>query len=285
MKPRRKKLGRVGIRLKAALHALLFSANIIAFAIVPLAAGLTRDWLLLGVFGAVELTLLLLAASQRRIRRWCKARRGESKEPLDYVLLWVTAAGLVVICFFGFGKHLLTHPFPELTHARGWEAGALVWTVGFLLYYIAKFNFDAKAQMSKVLVIGLVMVNFYLVVAAWAYMNEPTLHIICVLLIGSSFLVVDLIMTMQHTVLKERRLSWTSLWLADVPTVLSLLVLLVFLLSHPDAEDQEVFVSGIIAFQLLVSNAIFVVLEFDFLRLRLTASKSPPSSVSGGAAA
>ncbi len=60
---------------------------------------------------------------------------------LDGSLLVVTVAGFVIILFFGFGKHLLSHPLPFLTHAAGWDIGALTWTGFFLLYYTGKFKF------------------------------------------------------------------------------------------------------------------------------------------------
>jgi hypothetical protein len=256
--------------LKEGCRALSLSCNIVAFAIVAWAAALTTDWLLLAIFAAVELAFLLSASTSTTIRGWIETRRGASKDFLDYVLLWVTASGFVVISFFGFGKHLLTHPWPSLTHAAGWEAGAIVWTGLFLFYYIAKFKFTNIAGVDKAVVILLAVGNWKLLSLAWSSMGRPIEHVLCVLLVGCSFLIIDGFMTVKHAVPKERSLSRASLVWADAPMVGSLLILWVFLLVHRDTEHPDIFVSGVVSCQLLISNAIFVVMEFGVLRTRLS---------------
>jgi hypothetical protein len=56
--------------------------------------------------------------------------------------------------------------------------------------------------------------------------------------------------------------------------VFSFLVLYAYLKLHRDTEAPEVFVAGVVACQLLISNAVFIVMEFGFLRL--------PGAASGG---
>src|SRR5438046_670195 len=48
--------------------------------------------------------------------------------------------------------------------------------------------------------------------------------------------------------------------------VAAFIILLVYLWIHADAEHQNVFVSSVISCQLVISNVVFVVMEFGFLR-------------------
>src|SRR5436305_628336 len=123
--------------------------NLIAFfSVLCVASYLTEDWLLFFVGLGVELAYLFWASLfpyyQRRIERLEQRRAapadlaeieqlgGEALESqkrqqarsvkrrmefyLDQLLLVVTLAGFVVILFFGFGKHLLSHRWPNLSH-------------------------------------------------------------------------------------------------------------------------------------------------------------------------
>ena len=97
-------------------------------------------------------------------------------------------------------------------------------------------------------------------------MGKPIEHVIYVTLIATSFLIIDLLIVLYHPVDKERDVSKSSLIWADIPMVFAFCVLLAYLLIHRDTENPEVFVSGVVSCQLLVSNAVFVVMEFGFLR-------------------
>jgi peptidyl-prolyl cis-trans isomerase A (cyclophilin A) len=92
------------------------------------------------------------------------------------------------------------------------------------------------------------------------------MHVIYVLSIGLCFLAMDLWSSTEHLEPKERALSKASLLWADYPMVAAFIILLVYLWIHADAEHQDVFVSGVISCQLVISNVVFVVMEFGFLR-------------------
>lgn len=282
-------------RIKEGLNK---TANIIAITILGVASALTVDWVLLCMGTALEFVYLIgylcfpslwtrhRALSEGRARAQSGSNvevlvRGPFKHLtrallaapgtsgvkfLDGVLLVVTVIGFVVILFFGFGKHLLSHPWPYLTHAEGWDAGAIIWTWAFLLYYMVKFRSTDNPAVDSFIKVLISVVSSGLLVLAWKSMDRPTEHVVYVGLIAVCFLVVDSLIVRFHPSPKEQYLSRASRKWADWPMVIAFVVLFLYLIAHPDTEAPEVFVSGVVSCQLLISNAVFVVMEFGLLR-------------------
>jgi hypothetical protein len=184
---------------------------------------------------------------------------------LDGVLVVVTVLGFVVIAFFGFGKHLLSNPWPYLTHAEGWDMGALIWTGFFLLYYTWKFPLTNVRMVDKAIISIIGWGSLPLIFAAALTMKQPVWHVFFVWLIGVVFFSIDLLLWKRHPDREERELSRTTLIWADTPMVVAFVVLLLYLLYHRDTE-HEMFVSGIVSCQLLISNSVFIVTEFGLLQ-------------------
>lgn len=258
--------------LHQATEAVFETANLIYLTILGVAAFLTSDPWLLAAGATAELIYLIWSSRstvyENRIRTRA-ARNARGVESLDRCLLIVSVAGIVVILFFGYGKHLLSHRWPYLTHAGGWEAGAIGWTCLFLFYYAVKFVRGVGRNISGAFLF--VVFFFALLVLlrlAWISIGEhsPGLHVIYVLLIGLCFTGMDLWSSREHAEPKERALSTASLVWADIPMVAAFIILLVYLWTHADAEHQDVFVSGVISCQLVISNVVFVVMEFGLLR-------------------
>jgi hypothetical protein len=225
--------------------------------------------MLFGIGIAVEIVYLGWRSRSPRYRTQLELQAQSGKpdvDPLDPMLLVVTVTGFVVILFFGFGKHLLNHRFPNLTHAEGWEAGAIVWTGLFLLYYLVKFRVTGNFFVDKFVIVIIAFIGAVLLIFAWSSMGRWADHIPFVMAIGVCFLIIDLLSMLFHTEKKERMLSRNSLWWADVPMVFAFGVLWAYLLTHRDTENPDVFVSGVISCQLLISNAAFVVMEFGLLQ-------------------
>lgn len=252
------------------------TANLIALGpFLGVTAWLTSDVGLLIAGLIIEAVYLGWACLPLGYQKRAESRRAETQRRqaraetilLDRVLLLVTFAGFVVILFFGFGKHLLTHPYPSLSHAAGWEAGALIWTGFFLFYYLVKFRVTGKAQIDKLLSVIFAAVSGWLIYQAWNTMGNPIEHVRYVFCIGGCFALIDLLASIFHVdpTGKEQRLSKASLCWADAPMVVTFLILLGYLYFHHDTEHPDVFVSGVIACQLLMSNAIFIAMEFEFL--------------------
>lgn len=251
------------------LRAIVETANLVALAILCVASFLTIDWVLFGVGIALEATYLGWRSRSPHYRRQLELRAESGKpdlDPLDPLLLVVTVTGFVVILFFGFGKHLLNHRFPDLTHAEGWEAGAIVWTGLFLLYYLVKFRATGNFIVDKFVIVIIAFLGAVLLILAWSSMGRWADHIPFVMAIGFCFLIIDGLSMLFHPDEKEKMLSRNSLWWADVPMVFAFAVLWGYLLMHRDTENPDVFVSGVISCQLLISNAAFVVMEFGLLQ-------------------
>ncbi|MDQ3743848.1 MAG: hypothetical protein M3444_05660 [Acidobacteriota bacterium] len=250
------------------------TANIVLLTILLWAFVLTWDWILLGLGVVVELLYLCWASFSLRYKERLESRSGMSGiKFLDGLLLVVTVDGLVIIFFFGFGKHLLSHPWPSLTHAAGWDVGALGWTCLFLFYYTAKCPYLNVQNVDKAIIFAIIFL-----IIAWLtlplvglagyliWVKRPILHVICVWLIGICFFVIDLLISRSHPDQLEKHVSKESLKWADTPMVVTFPVLIAYLLWHTDTEDPDVFVSGVVACQLLISNAVFIVMEFGLLR-------------------
>jgi hypothetical protein len=261
------------------LEGLKETANLVSFfSILIVASFLTFDWVLLGAGLVLETGYLCWACLSQKYRMRLESREQSGKLAIDFldrVLLVVSAAGLVVIVFFGFGKHLLSHPWPNFTHAEGWEAGAIIWTWTFLLYYMVKFHSTENQAVDSFIKVLFSVGSTVLLLLAWFSMKRPTEHVIYVWLIGVCFLVIDSLVVRFHPEPKERELSRASRKWADWPMVIAFGVLFLYLKAHPDTEYPEAFVSGVVACQLLISNSVFVVMEFGLLRLPKVAVRSP----------
>jgi len=260
-----------GTRSVALKTALFQTANVLSLAIVFPVSCLTDDLSPLIVFGITEV-FYLAAASLWKPFRELLARRPPAEDSLDLVLLGVSVAGLVVISFFGFGKHLMTNRFTTLTHAEGWEGGAILWTTLFGFYYLLKARMTKRLELEKFFVIGFGAFGGWLLWRAWHSMKMPTEHLEYLLWIAVVFATIDLL---QFSIYRrpgepdpknEKGRSWLSFWWADLPMLLSFFILWGYLKIHTDAEDPKVFVSGVVACQLLFSNTVFVVMEFAFLQ-------------------
>jgi hypothetical protein len=292
---------------KRGAKAAVETGNLIAFfSILCVAAYLTEDWALFGFGLILELAYLLCASKstryrgrlekleqrtsalpapseieqlkreilerQKRLAELKQQARSRMEFYLDQLLLVVTVAGFVVILFFGFGKHLLNHRWPDLSHAQGWEAGAIGWTLLFLFYYVIKFRATRNVVIDKIIMGSILFIGYKLLSEAWKSMGRPLDHVLIVIAIGFFFLLIDVLNIIFHTDDEERTLSKHSLFWADLPMVVAFLVLGTYLLVHPDTENPEVFVAGVISCQLLMSNAVFVVMEFGLLGPPQTAS-------------
>jgi hypothetical protein len=252
------------------------SANIVLLTILLVASILTLDPWLLGAGAAAELLYLCVASFLPRYKKRIESQSGAGGiKPLDRLLLVVTVDGLVIIFFFGFGKHLLSHPLPSLTHAAGWDVGALIWTCLFLIYYTAKCPYLNVQNAVKAIIFFIIAWLTLPLVGLAGYliwMKMPILHVICVWIIGICFFVIDLLISRSHPDPLEKHVSKESLKWADTPMVVTFPVLIAYLLWHTDTENPDVFVSGVVACQLLISNAIFIVTEFGLLRSSMPSS-------------
>jgi hypothetical protein len=192
----------------------------------------------------------------------------------NLALVFVTVCGAISTGFLGFGKHLFHYPFPTYTHGDGWEVSALVWTIIFVVYYIVKFQTVENSTLNKFVALGAAFLSLSLFFFAFQSLNahRPIVHVLCVCGIGVALLSCDWFMARKHKDESQRAAFARNCLIADAPPLVGFLVLLAYIGQHPDAESPEVFISGIIAAQLWISNVIFVVSESEIL-LRIGSSR------------
>jgi cation transport ATPase len=190
-------------------------------------------------------------------------------------------AGAIIIFVFGYGLHLFQYLGikTNLQHWESWELGALLWTVLFILYYFATLKLVNKNKTDKVIIVFLFLV-FILTGSAWASLlywhswhNQFSvyIHVFSVTGIGTFLMLIDRLVSKYHHNAQDKKAFRESFLLAGVPTVIAYAALDLYLITdglvwhrwilHTPPENQEVFLSGAISFQLLVSNVIFVLIQ------------------------
>lgn len=261
-------------KIRALLYQAVFenTMNLLALSVMLAAWLLTDDTLLLTIAIVGEMLYLSAVFWWKRIPERLRWEAGLGVDALDRVLLVVAVVGVLVVMFFGFGKHLMTHRLPELTHAAGWEGGAIAWTCLFVFYYLCKLGRLDK-RWNVLLGLGLLIAFGFCLWQAWRTMGDPLPHVLWLGGVVVVLLCSDWIMAYRHTDPKERRLSRASLWWADLPTAAVFGILALYLLLHPDAERREVFVAGVVTCQLFFSNTVFIVMEFEVLGAKATGAQ------------
>jgi hypothetical protein len=241
--------------------------NLVSLTILVSATIMTGDlWLLVPAAVVEGAYLSILCRTNRYRRRVTERFAMDPLDPLDIILLLVLVAGFTVIAFFGFCKHLLNQPFPKLTHTETWELGAIIWTLLFFVYYVLKLQLTKRAIDKTILSIIFAGAGF--LGGALYYLQNPLLHVIMIFFSAVCLMSVDWLLSIYHNNEIEKKLSLHSLVVADLPVVFAFSVLMFYIVIHPDSDHPEVFLSGAISYQLLISNALFVVSEFDLWRVR-----------------
>lgn len=266
------------ICLRGLKRILRRPATLMSFAIAITATLTTADGYLALFTGALALLVVVLPLVWKgRVGRWpaqgiSKTRRcprdiageaidGQAEALMKWdhaALLGISTAGVVLMVLFGFGKHVFFRLRPELSHTEGWEMGALVWTgLTWLFYWFKVETPYPQVERMTLLLFGLAGGIFgYMALTA---LHQPLWHVLWVTLISLVLLVLDVLLTLCNKTPRARFHFKISAVVADLPIVLGLVVLILYALAFPDAEHPEVFLSGAISLQFVVSNVVFVV--------------------------
>ena len=205
---------------------------------------------------------------------WSWLANDKRKQKLMFSLVF----GAVVIMMFGFGADRLdslrvSYGFHyKITNWKGWEMGALFWNLAFAAWFYWTFKFPSSQRLVKVIPLFVILgIGVLTALDLYTLVIEPNsrLHIISVLGIGLVFLLVDFMLSRYHDDPNEQQTYFESMLVADLPVAGAFFVLLFFLLSYADVNeerDMEIFFSGAISFQLIASNVLFALLQGDMLR-------------------
>ncbi len=215
-----------------------------------------------------------MGTQQSKARRWIK-RRG--------LLLIVILGGLII---FVFGLHMEIHIFKLrlmthsergseieplrllLTHSESWEVGALLWTLLFVIYYGSTFPFTQNERVDRFLGFLVYFVLPGAIIASFLFLllwRIHSLHVMFVVFTVTVLMVIDFTFSMYHTGEKKKQFQ-ESVLLADLPVVIAFVILIFYHLLHQHAKGLEVFFGGVISFQLLASNVIFVLIQAGMIK-------------------
>jgi hypothetical protein len=258
--------------------------NLICLVIVAMAAFLTWDgWLALsGLMGEVAYVLLAWKA------KWAQKlqEKRSDLDRLNVALLVVGISGAMIILFAGFFKHLLSNPIPGLTHSQTWQFCAVIWTILFLIYYFFKWKMAANQHwvaVSLFLAFACLLASLFAVKSHWSWryfhLSSEYLHVILVAWGTLFILLADLLLWKKGVDKGESIRSRQSFLIADLPVLVAFVVLLACLLHDRDSEYPDVFLGGAVSFQLVLSNILFIVTEFNLLGLPLVdqQNSTPPA--------
>ena len=178
-------------------------------------------------------------------------------------LLGASAAGVVLMVLFGFGKHVFFRVWPELSSTEAWETGALIWTGICWLVYCFKLQTKLPAWLQNGVLLVFAAAGGYCgyraLTALTEPLAEPLAHVWWVWAISGVLLATDLFLFKFHKEPASQSSFLRSAMIADLPIVIGFFVLIVYVLKYPDAEDPKAFLSGAISLQFIVTNVIFVV--------------------------
>jgi hypothetical protein len=198
----------------------------------------------------------------------------------DHLLAWMVVVGILIVLICA----LLTDPVANwltsfanwlfsrvaFTHGEIWEIGAIVWSVAFLFYYNKKLqstgDFDVDKTIMSITYLGVLLPALVAIVLLVTHCDYR-LHFLCVSVIAVSFALADRIKSEKDILEDTQQRFKESLYVGDYPLVIGFIVLWIYVFMHDKHEEAlSTFLAGAISFQLISSNALFVMSQGGFIR-------------------
>ncbi|HLW71938.1 MAG TPA: hypothetical protein VKS22_15090 [Candidatus Binataceae bacterium] len=184
------------------------------------------------------------------------------------MLIAITSLGCLLVFLLVFNVQVLTFLSitKQMTHPwERWELAALVWTFSFGFVYFIDFPYVPNRSIANKLISLLSLVPVILTIpAAYCLLRQRFLpHFCLVLALATLLFVTDSLLYRLHEDRDIKLQYLETTVLADTPMLLALIVLGIYLWSFGQlkSENPDVFLAGAIAFQLVASNAIFVLIQ------------------------
>jgi hypothetical protein len=193
----------------------------------------------------------------------------------SWVLLFV---GIVYLVVWRSGPLYLLRNRVEISYYQRWEVAALLWNVVFAATSYIKDPLTGKVVPVLRCVAGAGLTSL----AFWALINaNDRLHLVSVLLIAATYLGIDIRM-----IFHERLRFLLTVLFADSPTIFALSVLFFFIRKGSARDNMEIYVSGIISFQFIVSSFVLALIDSDIFKVLTSRPKiaSAPRERAAGAA-
>src|ERR1700749_1418210 len=182
--------------------------------------------------------------------------------------------GLAIVIVVGIEGSELASPTGYLGshHVRNiwqvWDVAAALWSLSFFFYYFIEFTSTRSQWLDKTLLLILILSSvgvpaaiFYFLL--WVY--NPVGAIYSTIGLNFVYLFIDGVLAFRPPGLDRQRSYQEAFWLADAPIVLSNLAFVVWLQFHQE-PNWAVFASGMVGFQLLSCNIIFVITQTGIVR-------------------
>lgn len=190
--------------------------------------------------------------------------------------LWImVGTGIVIIVLLAVFAEELTDPHGLLRgyHCRAiwevWELGAILWSMIFAIYYVVDYSMDGSQGFDKAVLCILLLASAIIPGAAIYFLigrYRPLIPVALAVALNLIYFGLDLVLATYHSSEDKRRAYRESFFLADAPIVVSNLVFFVWLLYHLHMPEWIAFASGLVAFQLLSCNCIFVITQAGLIR-------------------
>jgi hypothetical protein len=193
------------------------------------------------------------------------------------IIAGVVLLAACVFCLDFINMGLRNSGSRPLAHDEAWELAGLVWTFLFVAYYFITMNFTQVQKHDKVIVVLLFAIGVCTFLAAsFLLSGHLFLHLVFVSAVVSLIALTDWLFSQWHQLEEDKRAFHESYLLTGVPAIAAYLVLNLYVygealihayvLHTPALQQANVFLSGAISAQLIISNVIFVFLQKGALK-------------------
>jgi len=157
-----------------------------------------------------------------------------------------------------------------------WELAGLAWSILIVFYYFIDYELAGRSDLDKTTLFILCFfcasmpgVGIYYLLRDY----QPLVPIALGVALNLVYCGLDLFLAVHHPKSEKRQSYHASFLIADMPMVIASFVFFVWLLYHFEGE-WVAFASGLVAFQLLTCNWIFLVTQSGLMRTMASATGS-----------
>ena len=148
-----------------------------------------------------------------------------------------------------------------------WEFLSILWSLSFVIYYWEEYTSMGDFKNDRIVITFVVLSRLIPIAALILLLLHKVLwHLLLAVSLSFLYFFLDYFVSKNHSDENEKRIYKASFFLADVPTVLTNVLILVWLFVFAIPNEWEIFAGGVIAAQLITCNLIFIVTQSGILR-------------------
>jgi len=245
--------------------------NLTVLFLLILGSGLTKTYNLLLYLALFEIWYLLPSTDRPRqstadsveahnpsLSLW----EGVEWRRIKWQALWfvLLAYGILRLIVLRAGPLRILEHTVETRYER-WEVAALVWNVVFAILSYMSVPLVNKLVPALRFVAGGMLSYLAFQALVDGYYNR---HLFFVVMIGVIYLVIDFIVIRKLPTECERFMQVA--FFVDLPTTLALGVLCLYSATTSTADYMDVYISGLISFQFIVSSLVLAFIDSDIVK-------------------